>query len=228
MRILAIVAVLAVPVTVFADDECRDDDAWNERCSLVWPQREGRKPASFAMGWASEAFDASGTTFDVKQRGTLAPIVGHVSGGNYGLLRANGFYVDVRVHPTRDLYVGVTGRAAFADTISPRVAFAGMAPTFDSGAIFVMAALAGARLPLGPIALRGELVAGIHGAELTSSMLDADGGVAPLLEPRAAVDVRLGRFTTLEMYGGENLFARDEKVFGIGLGLHLQAFDGRY
>ncbi len=228
MRAVIIAAVLATSTAALADDDCRGDDTWSEQCSVMWPQREGRKPASFAIGWASEAFDPSGTNFEVKQNGTLAPVVGHVSGSNYGLLRGNGFYVDVRVHPTRDLYVGVSCRAAFLDTLPARVAFAGMAPSFDSGALIVMAGLAGARIPLGPLALRGELVAGIHGAELSSSMLSADGGVAPLLEPRVAIDVRLGKFTTLEAYGGENILARDERVFGIGLGVHLQAFDGRY
>ena len=228
MRALAIAAVLAVSPAALADDDCRGDDAWTERCSLMWPQRDGRRPGSVAIGWASEAFDPSGTSFEIKQSGTLAPVLGHVSGSNYGLLRGNGLYVDVRLHPSRELYAGVTGRVAYVDALTPRFLLTGMTPSFDHGALFVMAALVGARVPLGPIALRGELVAGMHGAELSSSMLTADGGIAPLVEPRAALDVWLGRFATLEVYGGENLLVRAEKIFGLGLSLHLQAFDGRY
>ena len=102
--------------------------------------------------------------------------------------------------------------------------------TWDRTSILTMAGVAGARISLGRVSLRGELVAGIHGATVSgesSSSLRAD-TIAAVLEPRVAVDVWIHRWWVIEGFAGANALDRSEQMFGLGLGFASQAFDGRY
>jgi hypothetical protein len=92
-----------------------------------------------------------------------------------------------------------------------------------------MAGGVGARVPIGRVSLRGELIAGVHGASLGGmSSVQADSAPLPLVEPRIAADVWLSPWWVLEAFAGTNVIDRSEHVVGLGLGLHFQAFDGRY
>ncbi|HUJ57259.1 MAG TPA: hypothetical protein VLX92_02150, partial [Kofleriaceae bacterium] len=172
----------------------------------------------------------AGHSFDVTRAGALNTI-GHFTGG-LAPIHANGFYIDVRVHPAPHWYVGIDLGAAFGGSVNPAFAArGGDTITWDSSSVMTMAAVAGARLPLGPLSLRAEVVAGIHGAEL-GSMTDTPQGlaastVAPLVAPRVAADLWIHRWWVIEAYAGVNALDRSERMFGLGLGFHSQAFDGR-
>ncbi len=204
-------------------DECAGEAASSLDCSAI------DKPGamSLAIGWRSEAFDPSGRTFDVKHVGYVNTI-GTFDGNHLAALRGNGFYLDVRLHATPHWYAGVDLAAAFAGT--PEMQFAtrgGEMIAWDSVAVMSMGGVVGARLPLGRVSLRGELVAGIHGAVLRAADLDGEAD-APLVAPRIAVDVWLHRWWVLEAFAGTNLLDRSEPTYGVALAFHSQAFDGRY
>lgn len=226
---LAIVVLLAAPAVARADDndDCRGTDANDESCSALWPSHEGRAPAVVTSGWVTDSFDPAGHTFDEKRVGT-ANLTGQFSGDRIAPMRGNGFYVDVRVHATPWLYAGVDLRAAWGDAPSATFAFAGgeMA-SWNSAWLMTMAGVAGVRVPLGRVSLRGEVVGGIHGASLSNGTMSAS-TVAPLVEPRIAADLWLSPWWALEATAGANALDRSEQVFGLGLALHLQAFDGRF
>jgi hypothetical protein len=229
MRTAILALILSSPSVAVADDECRGVEADTESCSLLWPTRDGRAPATVGAGWANDAFDPAGHTFQETRRG-YANQIGQFSGSGLAPMRGNGFYLDVRFHATPHLYAGVDLRAAWGDAPSATFAYAGgPTTTWDSAWLVTMAGVAGARLPLGRVSLRGELVAGMHGASVASTAMDTSAStVAPLVEPRVGVDVWLSPWWTLEATAGANLVDRSERVVGLGLGLHLQAFDGRF
>ena len=220
MRIAVALTVLALSHPALADD-CDDD------CSAVgkrmWP--------SLAVGWVSEAFDPSGHTFTETHPG-YANQIGRFEGNGLAPVRGDGVFLDVRFHVTAHWYAGVDLRVAWADP--PGVTFVsrgGTAMAWDSAMLFTMAGVVGARLPLGRVSLRGELVGGIHGATL-QAMTSAPNTIvaeadAALVEPRLAADVWLSRNCVVEAFAGSNLLAPSEHVFGIGAGFHWQASDFR-
>lgn len=228
MRI-AIVVLLAAPSLAHADDDCHGTDANTESCSALWPSRDGRVPAVVTSGWISDSFDPAGHTFDEKRTG-FANVTGQFSGDRIAPMHGNGFYVDVRMHATPWLYGGLDLRAAWGDAPAATFAFAGgQMATWDSAWLVTMAGVAGARIPLGRISLRGEVVAGLHGASLGNSSTSMTAStVAPLVEPRVAADLWLSPWWALEATAGANALDRSERMFGVGLALHLQAFDGRF
>lgn len=228
MRI-AIALLLVAPRLARADDDCHGRDADSESCSALWPTHDGRAPAAVTSGWISDAFNPAGHSFDENRTG-YANLTGRFSGDRLEPMRGNGFYLDVRVHLTPMLYAGVDLRAASADAPAATFAFAGGQPmTWDSAWLMTMAGVAGARIPLGRLSLRAEIVAGLHGAELSSQAMDTSAStVAPLVEPRLAADLWLSPWWALEAMAGANALDRSEHVFGVGLALHLQAFDGRF
>ena len=227
MRI-AILLLLA-PSIAYADDDCRGADADTESCSALWPNREGRMPAVVTSGWITDAFDPVGHSFDEKRVG-YANVTGQFSGDHLAPIRGNGFFVDVRLHVTPTFYAGVDLRAAWGDAPASTFAFAGgETMTWDSAWLASMAGVAGTRIPLGRVSLRGEVVAGVHGATLGSKDAGMSASAAaPLLEPRVAADVWLSPWWAFEASAGANVLDRSEHVFSVGLALHLQAFDGSF
>jgi hypothetical protein len=226
----AILLLLAATGVAHADDgDCTGTDADTESCSALWPTHDGRTPASVTTGWTSDSFDPAGHSFAEKRLG-YANQIGQFQGDRLGPMHGNGFYVDARMHVTPWFYAGVDLRAAYGDAPAATFAFAGgQMASWDGAWLMTMAGVAGARLPLGRISLRGELVAGIHGATLTSHAMDTSADtVAPLVEPRVAVDLWMSPWWVLEATAGANALDRSEHVFGLGLSFHGQAFDGRY
>jgi hypothetical protein len=229
MRIAVATILLASSAPAFADGDCTGADAATEQCSALWPTRHGKKPFSLAMGWAADSFDPAGHTFSTYRKG-YADSTGQFEGNGLSPIHGNGLYIDVRLHATPHFYAGVDLRAAWGD--APRATFAlrgGQTMQWDSATLMAMAGVAGTRVPIGRISLRGELVAGIHGTSLGT--MDGNVGaysVVPLVEPRLGVDVWLSPWWALEGFAGTNLLDRSEHVFGLGLAMHGQAFDGAY
>ncbi len=225
MRIAIVLLALTAPARA---DECAGAAASSLDCNAL--ERGGRM--SIAMGWLSDSFDPAGHDFEVKHAG-YANTIGQFDGKSLEPIHGNGFFLDVRLHLTPIWYAGVDLRAAWGD--APAATFAtrgGTMIAWDSAAILTMAGVAGARIPLGRVSVRGELVAGVHGAVL-GSMIDTRQGLTaesdlPLVEPRVAVDVWLHHWWALEAFAGANALDPAEHVFGVGLGFHSQAFDGRY
>ncbi|HEY3802407.1 MAG TPA: hypothetical protein VGL61_07355 [Kofleriaceae bacterium] len=232
MRIIVATLLIAAPTAARADDgDCTGADSNTEQCSALWPNRDGRAPASLSVGWASDAFDPAGKTFSEHATG-YANQLGQFQATGLGPMRGNGFFVDARFHPTTYLYAGVDLSAAWGDPPAAQFMLRSTeVVAWDSATLFTMAATAGARLPLGRFSLRGELVAGLHGASLSAmsgtSSLQAD-ALAALVEPRIAIDAWLSPWWVVEAYAGINALDTSERVFGVGLGVHLQAFDGAY
>ncbi|MGE5185807.1 MAG: hypothetical protein ACM31C_27290 [Acidobacteriota bacterium] len=221
MRI-ALLAVLAWS-SIARADECAGEASSSLDCNAL----DKGGAMSLAIGWRSEAFDPAGKTFDVKRVGYVNTI-GTFDGNAVTPLRGNGFYLDVRVHATPHWYAGVDLAATFAG--APAMQFAtrgGDMIAWDSVALMSMAGVVGARVPLGRVSLRGELVGGIHGAILRAADRDGEAD-APLVAPRVAVDVWLHRWWVLEAFAGTNLLDRAEPTYGVALAFHSQAFDGRY
>ncbi|MBV8762954.1 MAG: hypothetical protein JO257_37055 [Deltaproteobacteria bacterium] len=226
----AILLLLAAPSLARADDgSCRDDEANRESCSALWPTNNGRSPGTVTSGFVTDDFDPAGHSFEEKRIG-YASTTGQFSGDHLSPMHGNGFYIDVRLHPNPTFYVGVDLRAAWGDAPTAPFAFAGGTPmSWDSAWLMTMAGVAGARIPLGRISLRAEVVAGLHGATLSSHAMDTSAStVAPLVEPRIAADLWLSPWWAVEAMAGANALDRSEHVFGVGLALHLQAFDGRF
>lgn len=229
MRSVLLLFLLAGAGVAHADDDCRGANADTESCSALWPTRDGRTPASVSTGWVSDDFDPAGHSFEEKRLG-YANQIGHFEGDRLAPIHGNGFFVDARMHVTPWIYAGVDLRAAWGDPPASTFAFAGgQQMTWDSAWLATMAGVVGARVPLGRVSLRGELVAGIHGATLSSTAMDTSADtVAPLVEPRVALDLWMSPWWVLEANAGANLLDRSEHVFGLGLSFHGQAFDGRY
>lgn len=230
--LLALVAPSVVaPSVARADDDgdCRGADANTESCSALWPTHDGRSPAVVTSGYVVDDFDPAGHTFETQRIG-YANITGQFSGDQLAPMRGNGFYIDVRLHVNPTFYAGVDLRAAWGDAPTAPFAYAGStAMTWDSSWLMTMAGVAGARIPLGRISLRAEVVAGLHGATVSSHAMDVGAStVAPLVEPRIAADLWLSPWWAFEAMAGANALDRSEHVFGVGLALHLQAFDGRF
>jgi hypothetical protein len=221
MRI-AMLVVLAGSSIAHAD-ECADANAGSDDCNAL--RKHGRM--SLSIGWRSEAFDAGAHSFDITQRGYVNTI-GSFDGKGLAPIRANGFFIDVRLHATPYFYVGVDCAAAFAG--APEMQFAtraGEMIAWNSTAMMTMASVVGARVPIGRLSLRGELVSGLHVADLIADNVTGE-AAAPLVAPRVAVDVWLHHWWAVEAFASTNLLDRSEQSFGIALGFHSQAFDGRY
>jgi hypothetical protein len=213
MRIAIVLVALSAPARA---DECSGEAASTVDCNAL----DKRGAMSLAMGWRADSFDPNGHTFDVKHVG-YANTIGSFDGKNLGPIRGNGFFLDVRVHATPHWYAGVDLGAAWGDP--PTASFStrgGEMLGWDSAMVFAMAGVVGARLPLGRVSLRGELVAGLHGAALVAKAdsLSAE-TAAPMVQPRLAADVWLDHFWVVEAFAGP-------QVFGLGLAFHSQAFDG--
>ena len=91
------------------------------------------------------------------------------------------------------------------------------------------------RLPLGPISLRGELLAGAEWIALQTYALSGPTAMAAdastvtwLLEPRVAVDLWTTPFTVLSVFGTMPGFDSRATNGGVAFAVHLRSFDGRY
>jgi len=216
------IALVLSPAVAHAEP-CADARAASIECSAI------DKPGSMSIssGWRSEPFDAAAHTFDVTRRGYVNTI-GSFDGKNLAPIRANGFYIDVRLHPASWWYVGVDLAAAWAD--APPMQFTtrgGEMIDWTGAAVATMAGLAGVRVPIGRLSLRGELVAGLHGGMLHSADVAGEADAA-LVAPRIAIDAWFQRWWVIEAFAGVNLLDRSEQSFGLALGFHSQAFDGHY
>ena len=227
MRI-AIVSILIAFAAPARADECAGEAASSLDCSAI------DKPGamSISTGYRSDGFDPNGHTFDVKHAGYVNTI-GSFDGRALEPIRGDGFFIDVRVHPRPHWYAGVDLAVVVAGAPTARfVAAGGMPVMWDSSAMMTMAGVVGARVPLGRVSLRAELVAGLHDMTLvamtnTPQALSGDATEA-VVQPRAAVDVWLHHWWVVEAYAGVNALDSSERTFGVGLGFHSQAFDGRY
>jgi hypothetical protein len=224
MRITLALAVLALS-SIARADEC--DDSTRE-CSAIG----SRMWASLETGWASDAFDPFGHTFKETHAGYVNQI-GQFEGNGLAPIRGNGFYLDVRLHATPHWYAGVNLQTEWADPPAATFVTRGgeMTSSWDSALLFTMAGVVGARIPMGLVAVRAELVGGLHGATLEAmtsspSPIRAD-ALAALLEPRVAVDASLSDRWVVEAFAGANLLDRSERVFGLGLGVQWAASDFR-
>ena len=231
MRVLVAAALVASSAPAVADDACVGDAAQTERCSVLWPIREGTKPAAVTFGWANDSFDATANSFGVHQVGGLNQ-TGQVDANRLAAIHGNGGYLDVRFHVTAHFYFGVDLRAAWADPPQSLVALSGGQMTsWSSAMVFAMGGVTGVRVPLGRVSIRAELVAGLHGATLSATTggkaIEAD-AAAGLIEPRVGAELWFSPWWSVEGFVGINALDRSEQVFGVGLGGHLQAFDGRY
>jgi hypothetical protein len=94
---------------------------------------------------------------------------------------------------------------------------------------------AGARLPLGPVSLRAEVLGGAQWialqqfASATGDPMTADASsVAWLVEPRAAVDLWTSPYTVVSVFGTMPQFDSRAANAGVMFAWHLRSFDGRY
>src|SRR5262249_19195296 len=138
MRNLVVLAAIASASAAHADDDCRGSDAASERCSALWPMRDGTAPASVASGWTSQSFDPAGHTFTIKHVG-YANEVGRFERDTLSPLRGHGFFVDPRFHAGPHVYFGVDLAAAWGD--APTATFAlidGETMAWDTAMLFAM------------------------------------------------------------------------------------------
>ena len=233
MRVALVVGFVIAWSGSAAADDCTGDDASSADCDAMvqwYGKHHAPVSVSLSSGFVSDVYDPTGHTFEVKEAGTAAPTLGRFAGTGMPAIRGDGFFLDVRLHATPIWYAALDLRASWADLSTARFAPRGDAMAWDGAMLMTMAGVVGARLPLGRLSLRGELVAGLHGASLSDSSngTTADGGVSGLVEPRLALDVWLHHWWVVEAFAGVNALDRSERVLGIGLGFHSQAFDGAY
>jgi hypothetical protein len=155
-----------------------------------------------------------------------------------GAVRAYGFEMGLYWYPTPFTYLGPSlglgwgkhnGGSFVSDalTIEPRDSINVSVTTFGG--------VAGLRLPLGPVSVRAEMLAGgdwisidQYASNAANRLTSTASAVAPLLEPRAAIDLWVTPFATVSLFGAMPSFDPRATDVGLVLSGHLRAFDGKY
>jgi hypothetical protein len=137
------------------------------------------------------------------------------------------------VFVTEHLYLGAIGEvggAPTSGTVSVDDVWIEARSLFHLGA----QAVAGISIPIGDTSLRAEMLGGFRYVDVGFQSRREDcindeslSYLAPVLEPRVALDVFMTSWLSLGAYGGMNLLALGEMSAGANVTLHLRSFDAR-
>lgn len=245
MRRLAVaLLLLALPREARAHSSCREQsDITGDRvCSRfgdLW-SRERSFPLTLGVGLTSSHLVPSSRNWS----GTLGkdnPVRFRLPGQALGMRSIDDVGFDFRMsgYVNHTLYVGIDWGVAFGSVHPTFAQPSNVEIRNKKGINFVHAKVAsviGARLPLGPFSARIEALIGLQVAGVTVEGRKPNGewvqgslsNVAFLLEPRVAVDLWTGPWTTMTVWGGGNVFFPADRSMGVSFALHGRAFDGRY
>ncbi|HEY8091131.1 MAG TPA: hypothetical protein VIF09_24880 [Polyangiaceae bacterium] len=168
-----------------------------------------------------------------------SPLAYKFGGNAFGApIRTYGIEMGLFWYPTPFTYLGPAlglGEGKYAGgpftadalTIEPRDSLNATTTTFGG--------VAGLRLPLGSVSLRGELFAGgdwlsidQYASNATNRLTATSSATVLLIEPRAALDLWATPFLTVSLFGAMPAFDPRATDAGLVLSGHLRAFDGRY
>ncbi len=220
------------PDTLVVGDTCKQ---YGEDGTSKWSS--GEFPLVATLGLRSLSYVPSmGGTFDGNVE--TSPLAYSFPGQSLGAsaVRTYGPAAGLAWYPIPFVYVGAElafgwGQWSGAGFSTSNLAISSRG-TLDASMIDY-GALAGLRLPLGTLSLRGEMLVGgstvsiDQYAQNGSNQLTATASATVLLlEPRAALDVWISPTVTLSLFGSMPAFEPDAVNAGVILSMHLRAFDG--
>jgi hypothetical protein len=220
------------PDTLVVGDTCKQ---YGEDGASKWSA--GEIPLVATLGLRSLSYAPSmGGTFDGNVE--TSPLAYSFPGQSLGStsLRTYGMEAGLAWYPIPFAYVGLSlafgmGQWSGAGFSSNNLGISSRG-SLDASMINY-AALAGLRLPLGTMSLRGEMLLG--GSSISIDQYAQNGNnqltatassTVLLLEPRVALDVWATPTLTVSLFGSMPSFDPDAANAGIILSMHLRAFDG--
>ncbi len=240
---IAAITALVAPALAHAGSSCHEvsDIVGYEQCTRFgasWAN-ERRPPFTLAFGVRTFMFSPLGHTFSAKTTKN-GPEVYSFEGDILGTkpLIASGFGWQITGYAWRNVYLGVESSWAFGKNGG----YAFQANGYDvepSGWLdtfaFAGGLLMGARIPLGKLSLRPEMLVG--GRVLSLSQQATLAGEAKkatattaawALEPRLALDMWVLPWMTVSAFAGKDL--RDPRSLSFGLMIvgHVRAYDGAF
>jgi hypothetical protein len=243
MRLLVLFLLLLICPSRAEAKGCREvsDTVGYTQCSRYgasW-STEARIPVLFGMSFYGGQYAVDGREFEGKFT-KKGPILYRYDGRQLGVPWIGGLGLDFRMggYFTPWFYTTFEWGMALgsADTRSYdsdgyRLSDKGGIDTF----IFHGGFVPGVRAPLGRIALRFEVLLGLHAASIAQRAVrpgeDKSGSasdVQGLFMPRAAVDLWVTPWTTFSVFGGMNPWNTIDRQAGITFTWHLRAFDGQF
>ena len=245
-RAIALVFVLAVVVVTtraYAGKSCVEtsDIVGYQKCSeygSTWAN-ERRPPLTISLGEHTMFFSPAGRTFSAKATKN-GPEIYSFSGEDLGdrPLVAHGLAWQITGYAWRNVYLGIESTWAFGKNYDYalsadgyRVSPTGLLDTFQfSGGLLV-----GARVPLGKLSVRPEMLIGGRVVSLTQDATkDGEtkrtnaGAAAWALEPRLALDLWASPWFSLSAFGGTDVLDHRSRSFGLMFVGHLRAYDGAF
>lgn len=220
------------PDTLVVGDTCKQ---YGEDGESSWSS--GAFPLVATVGFRSLSYvPAMGGTFDGNVE--TSPLAYSFPGQSLGAgsLRTYGMELGLDWVPVPFAYAGVSLAFGFGQWNGTGFNASNLGITSRGSldaSMFDYGALAGLRLPLGTVSLRGEMLVGGSSvsidqyAQSGNSQLTATASTTVLLlEPRAALDVWVTPTITLSLFGSMPAFVPEAVNGGVILSMHLRAFDG--
>ncbi len=242
---LGVAFVLAIPATASAHDECVEvsDVVGERKCGRYGSGWSAERGFRFVLGgglWTSSVSpigrDFSGKTTE------KGPSEYTYAGSQLGLDRVQSFGFDMRMHGfvTPALYLGLDWSMGLGVAKPNEVKTSeGWTLTQRTGLRWMhvkVAPVIGVRIPLGRISLRLETLVGLEIIGLSQYAVDPSGSmkhgnashVSFLLEPRAAVDLWTGPWSTITVWGSTNALRTSDGSVGLLFSFHATPYDGKF
>ncbi len=241
MRGLAVVAVSTLVVFASparASKSCVEtsDVVGEQRCSRYgsgWTA-ERSLPLTLELGFVRADLGLAGRDFSAKF-GKSGPEAYRFDGGTYASgARAWGFSLRAAGFVSPFAYFGFEQSFTFGHAEGAPFRAGDYAVGNASGLNTVAATFgvpAGVRVPLGKLALRGEVFGGLTILSLSQEANGARASaswVGGAVETRGYLDLWLANDTTLSVMVGQDLLGHHDRRLGLVLGYHGRAYDGRY
>jgi len=200
---------------------------------------ERRPPLTLSLGEHTMYFSPLGRNFSAKltKNGPEAYSFDGAELGDRPLV-SHGLAWQITGYAWRNVYLGVESTWAFGKSYGYsfssngyEVSPSGFLDTFQ----FAGGLLVGARVPLGKLSVRAEMLIGGRVISLSQSAVKdgetkkaSAGAAAWALEPRLVLDLWASPWFTLSAFGGQDILDRRSHSFGLMFVGHLRAYDGAF
>jgi hypothetical protein len=236
--VFLLVGSLLVARGAGADDDCVEiGDVVGERCARYGAEWSIERSFPIASSFSFVRDEISlAQTFRGDTRGSSQPQF-RFDGAEAGLPRVTTYGVAMGIEGFFSPFVYLGGEFAWAFGSTPRRTVATDLGDLDLGSTVLSGRVAvgpGLRLPLGPIAMRFEVLVGLQAVGLSLAHPEAEGrtmdepeGVWFLAMPRIHLEAWTSPTSTIGIFFGQDTLFQEARQVGISFRFHGRPYTGR-